>query len=353
MPSDLQEKILKVLRRKGTATIGAVQRVLGHKHETIARAMVSLEKEGHVYGAKEGRVTYYTLVPSRTVKRVRPAISPEEKKGENKCEVYARPSWPHHRSISLQERIPEPGTVLWPTVKGSDLSREWVRVHHNGQYHVLIQTTGKFVTFNPETLDTFSWKKSALNTNYMVSCKVNPHKMGETVPYSVKTVSNSMGVYNQLDIYVHPRYVFLKGHEQTMVMEFRAQVDDVLTAMEGIGWMFDRDSVWFTGDHHTAVNDPVLGSLVGTYNESSEDVLHFDHSHGIPEVEVYGQDPETVEMMVRLPEIIKAFGSSIHALNLNMAEVVDIQMKMVQALVPRTQEVSPVPPLNDARVMFG
>lgn len=351
MSADLEDKVLRVLRKQGTATVGAVRRVLGHKHETIARAMINLEKEGKVYGKKEGRVTYYTIVPSPSAKRVRPDNSEIPPKMDSENEGYARASYPHHRSISLQERIPEPGTVLYPTVKGRDLSREWVRVHHNGQYHARIVRTGKFSTFNPDTLDTFQWNKSLLNGNHALTCKVNPHRMGETTPYSVKTVSNKVGVYGQLDIYVHARYVFVKGHVQTMAMEFQAQVDDVLTALEGIGWSFDREHVWFTGQHHTAVNDPVLGSRVGKYNESDEDVLHYDHSHGIPEVEVYGQDPETVEMMVRLPEIIKAFGSAIHHLNVNMAEVVDIQAKMTSLVV--SQQTPSVPPLNDARVMFG
>lgn len=357
MTDGLTDAILREVRAGGSVTTNQIARRLKRKHETIARVLYTLEIEGKIYGQKTGKRTYYTIVPNSTSHRVRPDSRNFPPKMEIKTEGYGRgsvnvsPQWPFRRSATLQERIPQQGTVLWPSVKGCDVGREWVRAHHSGQYHVLIATVGTKKSFNPETLDSFEWSTSILTTQKVLRCSVNPHKDGETKPYKVKSVSKKDGRFSTLDIYVHPRYVYHVGHEQTMSMEFMAQVNDVLTALEGIGWAFDRTSISFSGRHHTAINDPVLGGLVGHYNESEGDALHFDRSPGYPEVEIYGQDPDTVEMMVRLPEIIRAFGSSIRQLNANLGEVVDMQSKIIQLITPQQPQQKQTPP-TDYGYMF-
>lgn len=344
MTEDPNDAILREVRAGGSVTTNQIARRLKRKHETIARVLHALEIEGKVYAQKSGKRTYYTIVPNSISERVRPDSGNFPPKMEIKTEGYGRgsvnvsPQWPHRRASTPQERIPEKGSVLWPSVKGCDVGREWNRAHHSGQYHVMIVTVGSKVPFNPETNDTFQWSTSLLTTQKVLNCNVNPHKNGEQKPYKVKTVSKKNGQFSKLDIYVHSRYVYYIGHEETASMEFLAQVDDVLTALEGIGWAFDRDTITFTGRHHIAINDPTLGGLVGHYNEKDTDLLHYDRSPGYPEVEIYGQDPETVEMMVRLPEIIKAFGLSIHRLNVSLGEVVDMQSKIVQLVTPQAQQ---------------
>ena len=246
--------------------------------------------------------------------------------------------------------------MLWPTTSGSQIGREWVRIHVSGVYLVNIEKVGDFKPYHNDTDESVEWSTSPFGKSTAYNGKVFLHN-GDIVAFKIKSVLGCRAkTLKVLMIYVHPRFCWHEGHENTAIMEFRQQVNDVLDFLELHGWRFDRTTIALKGELHTAINDPVLGSQVGQYHQMPNDPLHFDHSHGINEAEVYGKDPETVEMMVQLPHIIKAFGVSIHQLNLNMAEVVDIQSKLtvlVAGQIAPKKEESTGKPLETEYHMYG
>ena len=336
---NLEKSVLKVLHKLGTATINQIARTLGRKHEVVTRAVLRLEEKGKVHIVKGGTARYVILHPSSVNMRVRPDHPEKGEKGGNENEGYARASceFPISRSKTVSERVPIPGTVLHPKVKGCDLSREWIRAHCNGEFQIAILEVGDFRPYNRNDDVAVDWKTARLNGNTAYNGKVYL-KGADTQVYTVRAVSRKDGTLSVLSVRVHPRYVFHEGHEQTALAEFRQQVLDVCGALEVHGWRFDKDTIALKGELHSAINDSILGSQVGRYNQTPDDSLHFDHSHGIPECEVYGSDPDTVELMVRLPETIRAMASSMAMLTALVGQIIDVQNKTISIIVPKEND---------------
>lgn len=339
MPNPIDQEVYQQLLQLGTATINDLARRLKHKHETIARAVQRLEESGKVNILKSGNTRFVSLRPTPINKRVRPD---SKKRGEKRGignEVYARSSCdsPILRAKTVAERVPLDGFVCHPKTKGCDLGREWVRSHVNGEFQINIKGVGDFKPYNRADDVAIEWTRSFLNTNTAYNGKV--YLKGEdTQAFSIRAVETKDGGLATLSVYVHPRYVYYKGHEHTAYAEFVQQVKDVCLALEVHGWKFDYDSIVLAGELHTGINDPVLGSKVGRYNQSPDDSLHFDHSHGLPECEVYGQDPDTVELMVRLPETIRSMSESLELLTATVNQIIEVQAKTLTIMMPKTTE---------------
>lgn len=352
----LDKQVYGYILSHGSVTVGCIARQLKRKHETIARSVLRLEEKGEIYAENDGTHKYWTVRPKSPLERVRPAPSEMGVKKGFCSDPYGAPSGEHSRARSSSERIPRKGFVLWPSTKGSQIGREWVRIHANGVYKVGIEQVGDFRPYHKDTDESIEWKTTPFGKSTAYNGKVFLHQ-GDVVAFSIRSVMGcKTKVLKVLLVYVHPRYCWHDGSNNTAVMEFRQQVSDVLDLLELHGWRFDRDSIEFDGELHTALNDMELGKQVGQYHSLPGDPLHFDHSHGVPEVEIYGNDPETVEMMVQLPNIIKAFGVSIHALNVNLAEVVDIQSKLtllVAGSMTKTEEPTEVKPMDPDFRMYG
>lgn len=352
----LDRQVYGYILSHGSVTVGCIARQLKRKHETIARSVLRLEEKGEIYSENDGTHKYWTVRPKSPLERDRPAPTEMGVKKGFCSEGYGAPSGEHSRARSSSERIPRKGFVLYPSTKGSQVGREWVRIHTSGVYTVDIKQVGDFKPYCNDTDESVEWSTSPFGKSTAYNGKVFLHR-GDVIAFNVRSILGCKAkTLKVLLVYVHPRYCWHEGHEHTAIMEFRKQVEDVLDLLEMHGWRFDRDSITLKGEMHTAINDPVLGSQVGQYHQMPNDPLHFDHSHGIPEAEIYGQDPETVEMMVQLPHIIKAFGVSIHALNVNLAEVVDIQSKLtllVASSLGRAEEPPEVKPIDHDYRMYG
>lgn len=333
------EEVYKLLLQLGTATINDLARRLKHKHETVARAVQRLEESGKVNILKSGNTRFISLRPTPINKRVRPDSKKRGEKGETENDVYTHPSLdiPIIRAKLCSERVPLDGFVCHPRTRGCDLSREWVRAHVNGEYQIAITKVGDFRPYNRNDDVAIEWTTSRLNLNTAYNGKVFL-KGEDLTAYSIRAVEGKGGGLRVLSIRVHPRYVFHKNHLNTAIGEFREQIKDVCRALEVHGWGFDLSSITLSGEIHTAINDPVLGSKVGRYNQSPDDSLHFDHSHGLPECEVYGEDPDTVELMVRLPETIRSMSESLELLTATVNQIIEVQAKTLTIMMPKTTE---------------
>lgn len=343
----LDTQVYDLLLKFGTDTINGLARRLNRKHETVAKSVQRLEESGKVDVLKNGNTRYVSVHPDSINKRVQPDWKNRYNKNGNRNEGYAHPSLdvPFLRAKSMNERVPIPGFVLHPQTRGCDVSREWVRMHVNGEYQIKVRKVGDFHQFNRNDDVAIRWEISHLNTNTAYNGKVFL-KGADGQAYSIRAVSNRAGGVDVLSVHIHPRYIFHKEHETTALAEFRQQVKDVCEALEVHGWTFNYDSIELKGELHTGLNDPILASKVGRYNQTPGDSLHFDHSHGIPEYEVYGSDPDTVELMVNLPDTIRAMAESIELLTNLVNQIIDVQTKTITIMLPKDNE-------NRLDVMFG
>ena len=332
-----KDTVLKVVRRFGTVTANQVSSITKRKQETAKRYLDILEKEGYVYSEKQGNRTYFVLMPSGNYNRVKP----DRSRVEIKNEVYGRPSFqfPLIRGKTALEIIPQKGFVCHPSMTGISCGREFVRCHFNGEYQIGITSIGAMPStdFIPDLNLRVRWSKTGLTTN--TSCNGYIKNLnGDQEEFTVRTVSNKKGQFNILSVWVHPRYIFHTGHVEVSRMEFDQQVRDVCGILVKYGWVF-KDRISRKGEPHYGINDPVLGGLVGEYNQHPNDPLHFDHSHGIHEGEVYGDNPEVVEIMVQLPNLVKNLTIAVKETSTQVAMIqsqivslLDIQTKTVQAL---------------------
>ena len=326
--------LLTLFRRLGSLTANRCARETHRKHETAKRMLTKMVDDGLLYTKNYGKTVYYVLMPNP---RTEPAPKKWEKQGKTEDDVYVRASSmvTFCRASQRLEIIPRPGFVCHPSMKGSNLDSEWIRAHHNGEYQVAIRDVGSMKTtdYFADTDIRVKWEKSGLNTNVQCHGKIFLHD--DVRPFTLRTVSNKDGTFTTLSIRIHPRYVYYVASNETAELEFRQQVIDILDVLERGGWVFDRSSIKRVGKIHRAGNDPVLGATVGDYHEQEGDDVHFDHSHGTPEWEIYGHEtPADVEIMVKLPTIIRSFGESLVEIQRNMALMLDIQSKTVQLMTP-------------------
>lgn len=322
---DYENTILGILRKMGTVTANHIARRTNRKQETAKRYLDKLELKGLVYSTKSGKTTYFTLMPNGNHRDPRP----DRRKMESKNEVYAHPSLniPFRRAKTHLEIINEKGFVCHPSIKGSEVDRTFMRCHFNGEYQVSVRKKGdmRSVDYLADTDVRIWWKKNGLNTN--VSCICEIRVPNDPEPFKLRTVSGKDGKFRKVSIWVHPRYIYYIDCTKTSEAEFEQQVKDVLAILNQTGWEF-KDDITKTGQPHNAFNDRILGGLVGNYNEKPTDPLHFDHSHGINECEVYGNDnPEVIEVMVNLPTIMKTFSNALLEMQSQMTTMLDIQTK--------------------------
>ena len=353
-----EDTVLGYVRRFGTVTANQIARLSKRKQETAKRYLDKLEKNGYVYSKNQGKRTYYILMPTGNYDRV----CPDRSKVEIKTEVYGRPSSniPLVRAKTPLEIIPQKGFVCHPSTKGISCGREFIRCHFNGEYQVGITSIGAMPStdFIPDINLKVSWTKTGLTTN--TSCIGHIKNLnGDQEEYAVRTVSTKKGQFNILSVWVHPRYIFHTGHVEVSRIEFEQQVIDVCQILTKYGWVF-KDKITRTGQPHYGINDPVLGSLVGEYNQRSDDPLHFDHSHGVNECEVYGDNPETIEIMVHLPNImknltavVKETSTQITHLQNQIVSLLDIQTKTVQHIVSKDTSVPIETPFRNEGGMYA
>lgn len=350
---DYDKEVLRLLTQYGTVTPNKIASITHRKQETAKASLDRLEDSGYVYSTKSGNRTYYTLMPGGNNRRYRPDVRRMEDRNDRVARISQvssesdQPIFQLRRAANRLEVIPERGFVCYPSVTGSEVSRDFIRTHVKGEYQVKITKIGEFKTtdYIPETDIRIRWTKKPLNTNIAMLGKIQIPQEKEA--FKIRTVSERNGKFKLLSVWVHSRYVYYVGKELTSELEFTQQVSDICHILNHFGWEFKKDSVQLVGNVHYAINDRNLALRVGRYAESESDQVHYDHSHGIPEAEIYSDangyktDPETVEIMVKLPEIVKSLTLAINETNKQIAmlesqviSILGIQTKTVEAMLP-------------------
>ena len=342
------KRVLELMKQYGTITPNKLASITKRKHETARFSLNRLEERGYIYSTKAGNRTYYTLMPNGGNLRYRPDTRRLEKKMEVSDDRVARisyqssspdqPLFPLHRASNKFEVIPERGFVCYPTVTGSEVSRDFIRAHVRGEYQVRITKIGQFKTtdYIPDTDTRIRWTKKGLNGNVAMHGKIQIHDEKEA--FKIRTVSEKNGKFTLLSVWVHGRYVYYLGKDLTAELEFTEQVRDICKILNHFGWEF-KDGIQLVGNVHYAINDTNLATRIGRYAETDSDIVHYDQSHGIPEAEIYSElngyktDPETVEIMVKLPEIVKSLTAAIIETNkqLTMLETQIVSIMGIQA----------------------
>ena len=353
-PEDYDTRVLGVLKTLGTSTANYIASKTKRKQETARKSLDRLAEKGLVYSTKSGKRTYFTLMPNGKTDRIRLA----KKKMEKKTEVYAHPSLklPIHRASTRLELIPEQGFVCHPSIKGFEVGRDYIRCHFNGEYQLKIAKKGdmKSVDYLANTDTRIWWEKNGLSTNVACTCEIRIPN--DPVPFMMRTVSCKDGTFKTASFWIHPRYIYYVKAEKVSETEFEQQVKDIVKILEQTGWKFEMpDVIPRKGQAHIGFNDPVLGGIVGDYNHRSDDVLHFDHSHGVNECEFYGNEgqpflpkpyesEEVTEIMVQLPNIVKMVINTMKDVQNQFATMLDIQMKQFTFLNNKMEgNVTPLP----------
>lgn len=347
-------RVLELIKQFGTITPNKLASVTKRKHETAKASLVRLEDEGYVYSTKSGNRTYYTLMPGGKNKRIKPDVRRVENSNDRVARISYisplsdQPPFLLHRANNRLEVIPERGFVCYPSVTGSEVSRDFIRTHVRGEYQVKIRKIGQFKTtdYIPETDIRIRWTKKGLNGNIAMHGKIQIPEEREA--FKIRTVSQSNGKFTLLSVWVHSRYIYYLGKDLTAELEFVQQVKDICDILNHFGWEFNEDSVQLVGNVHYGINDTNLATRIGRYAESDSDTVHYDQSHGIPEAEIYSEsngyktDPETVEIMVKLPDIVKSLTTSIIETNKQIAmletqivNMMGIQAKTVEANITK------------------
>lgn len=368
------QEVLRLMTQYGTLTPNKLASVTKRKHETAKASLDRLEDGGYVYLTRMGNRSYYTLMPSGGNFRYRPDTRRLEKKVEVSNDRVARiscvssdqgkesqPPFQLHRASNRFEVIPERGFVCYPPVTASEVSRDFIRAHVKGEYQVKIRHIGQFKTtdYIPETDTRIRWTKRGLNGNVSMIGKIQIPEEKEA--FKIRTVSERNGKFTLLSVWVHGRYVYYLGKDLTAELEFTQQVADVCKILNHFGWEFKSDSIQLVGNVHYGINDTNLATRVGRYTESDSDIVHYDQSHGIPEAEIYSDrngyktDPETVEIMVKLPEIVKSLTAAIVETNkqMTMLETQIVTLLGIQAKTVVASEPPQKQPKNDFSNEWG
>lgn len=351
------QRVLELMKQYGTLTPNKLASITKRKHETARFSLNRLEEKGYIYSTRSGNRTYYTLMPSGGNLRYRPDTRRLEKKMEDSNDRVTRiscysdvegkgdqPLFPLKRASNRFEVIPERGFVCYPSVTGSEVSRDFIRAHVRGEYQIKIRKIGQFKTtdYIPETDTRIRWTKRGLNGNVAMHGKIQIAQEKEA--FKIRTVSERNGKFTLLSVWVHGRYVYYLGKDLTAELEFVQQVKDICDILNHFGWEFKPDSIQLVGNVHYAINDTNLATRVGRYTESDSDQVHYDQSHGIPEAEIYSElngyktDPETVEIMVKLPEIVKSLTAAIMETNKQMA-MLETQIVSLMGIQAKSMEI--------------
>ena len=320
------KEVLRLMTQYGTITPNKLASITKRKHETARAALSRLEDRGYIYSKKMGNRTYYTLMPNGGNLRYRPDVRGLEDSNDRVTRISYmshdsdKPSFLLKRAANRFEVLPERGFVCYPSVKASEVSRDFIRAHVKGEYQVKIIRIGQFKTtdYIPDSDIRIRWAKNGLNGNVAMHGKIQIPEEKEA--FKIRTVSERDGKFKLLSVWVHSRYVYYIGKDLTAELEFNQQVEDICKVLNHFGWEFKKNSIQLVGNVHYGINDTNLATRVGRYTESDSDQIHYDQSHGIPEAEIYSElngyktDPETVEIMVRLPDIVKSMSASLTGL---------------------------------------
>lgn len=323
-------KVLAFVKAKGTTNTRRVASALNVKWETADRSLKRLQKKLQVFYYPDMKL-WSIFNDHNTTRTFATGQTVEKREIEEKATTTTL-------EISLSgddlvrgeegEYLEKEGFVCHPATKGKDVPRSFIRGHVGGQYLVEIATTGKmpesFILPDKETTGGWTVRKMSGNDCYFghINFSYDPKT------FRFHSMSNKKGNLEKLSVYVHPRYIYYKNNNFYAPIEFRKQVKDVLTVLEGYGWRFG--AIYQKGTYHMAINDPVLASHVPKdHIELQNDPIKYDSSvkdgEGVcTEAEIYDDHPTSMaemELMVELPQRFIGLDNKVKSLELRMVDV--------------------------------
>lgn len=326
--TSIDAKLITLIKQQGSITAYRGSKLLDVKYDTVKYHLNSLVKRGTLYTRDVGKSTHYAIAPIG-VKSEYKKSQPDIKKSEQKTEGYGRASVsiPVTRANSPSEVIRERGFVCHPNVKGNQITSDFIRCHHNGEYQLKILKKGKMVEGthfipipNTDRTITVRWNYSPLNVG-QTNCHCHIKLPYDATEYALRTVSTVSGEINLMSIWVHPRYIYNVGVVDTAYAEFEQQVRDLIPILKSDGWEFDDTVISMKGDHHYAFNDRSLGSLVKSYERKDGCPIEFDHSHGVNEMEVIGDNENLIECIANLPKIVSDISMALKETTIALSEL--------------------------------
>ena len=153
------------------------------------------------------------------------------------------------------------------------------------------------------------------------------------------TAEDAIGYENRI-AYDSLRVIFYKASDRTAIAEFHQQVEDITGVLAKFGWEFgqiaDNGKI---ENLHRAMNSIKLGMIAMQakgYEDKETDMVHFDHSHGTPEAEVYGASEEanaTVEFLAHPLERISAIETHLDLIDTTMGKMSSTMGKMSSTMI--------------------
>lgn len=341
---DLKRHIMEFANKHGSFCINTISQQYKIKWETVNTTVQKLVSEGRLFLiADTQNPRMYSIWPStdlkRTKKTVLATIEDREKTGEE-SQYYARYTIPYLRASDHDDIRKSIGFVCHPTVKGNEVDIDFVRAHWRGSFTVEVKKHGSmhpsWKLDGEQTVG--SWKVTPMSGNLSCSGRI---KLGDDPEaYSINALTRKDGTIGSLRVYVHSRFIFYKASDRTAIAEFHQQVEDITGVLAKFGWEFgqiaDNGKI---ENLHRAMNSIKLGMIAMQakgYEDKETDMVHFDHSHGTPEAEVYGASEEanaTVEFLAHPLERISAIETHLDLIDTTMGKMSSTMGKMSSTMI--------------------
>lgn len=328
--ASLDRKVLAFVKSRGTTNVNQAARHLGIKWETANKSFKRLQAKAVIFYHQDMKL--WSVWDDHNLQRGFDASQQSEKWNSDVELTTSTLVSPDPRSTLVRgqvgERVEKEGFVCHPKTRGSDVSRLFIRSHLDGQYLVEINTTGKmpetFVLPDQETTGGWIVRKMSGNNCYFGHINFSD----DPKTFKFHSMANKDGRLSKLSVYVHPRYIYYKDNNFFAPIEFRQQVRDILSVLEGYGWRFG--AVYQKGKYHMAINDPILASHVPQQHiENDDDAIRFDSSvkdgDGVcTEAEIYDDHQSAMaemELMVELPQRFFGLDNKVTSMNVRIIDV--------------------------------
>lgn len=366
--ADLDRRVSQLFKAKGTLCVNQISKHFQIKWETAYNSVKRLVRKGDIYYHPEmgDNPSFYSIWPDKAAPRYFSDTQiPQERESERDLTITTSVSDPLSSGIVRGDPvqiIEERGFVCYPSTKGKDVPRTFIRAHLHGQYFVDVLTVGKMH-------ETFIIPGSGIKGGW-ISRMMNGNRCyyghiiipSDPKPFNIHAMSSKDGSIKGLSVYVHPRYIYYKDNSTTASIEFRQQVVDVTDVLKVHGWEFG--AIVQKGTYSMAINDPMLASHVPTNHvETLMDAVHYDSSvkdaDGVcTEAEILLTEPsdeEKSDLMVELPTRFIGLETRVSALGKTMAGMVDVMERAIPHMETLTKTVSDLATVTEfnSSVIFG
>lgn len=369
--ASLDKKILSYVKIKGTVNVNRVARSLNVKWETAERSLKRLMAKGHVFYHPD--IKLWSIWADYHLTQCIEDGQHEEKRelsSENDV-LYARfiPNLKSTVRGEVGQTVETEGFVCHPRTRPHEVSRNFVRGHIHGHYSVEIVEAGRMPTTYADSDLGYHGKWYSKDLNGNIGYYGELTLPDDPIQFKFHALSFKDGSLKKLAVYVHPRYIYVKGNRDTAMSEFRLQVRDVLNVLERYGWRFGN--VELKGIYSMGINDRILAANVPVnHAESDADIVHYDSSPGhedgvCTEAEIYDDHPGAeaeANVMAELPKRILTLESKMSGIDgriskvenrlVDVTRLLEANVSNTDRLVSSVEGISRLTELNTA-VLLG